>query len=78
MQVLYCPYVAKSPAKTRLSRNETEALLTGHDIMPTQQRIEIAAILFAGRQHISAEALMDRVNSGESTVSKATIYSSLL
>ena len=45
--------------------------------MPTQQRIEIAAILFAGRQHISAEALMDRVNSGESAVSKATIYSTL-
>lgn len=48
-----------------------------HGIMLTQQRIEIAAILFAERQHISAEALMERVNRGAVLVSKATIYNTL-
>ncbi len=60
-----------------LDRTEAEFLLSRHDIMPTQQRIEIALILFAERQHVSAEALMERVNGGESLVSKATVYNTL-
>jgi len=61
----------------RLARGQTETLLTRHGIIPTQQRIEIASVLFAERQHLSAEALMERVNEGQATVSKATVYNTL-
>ena len=64
-------------AAKRLDRTETAALLTRHDIMPTQQRLQIAAILFAEEQHLSAEVLMERVNRGSAKVSKATIYNTL-
>ena len=62
--------------KKRLPRRDTEARLSRHH-MPTQQRVEIASSLFAERLHIPAEALVERVNDGESLVSKATIYNTL-
>lgn len=61
----------------RLERAETQTLLAQHEIISTEQRLEIAAVLFATRQHISAEALLERVNRGEVLVSKATIYNTL-
>lgn len=68
--------ILKEPYR-RLDRAETESLLSRHDIMPTQQRIEIASVLLAAHQHISAEALMERVNDIDSLVSKATVYNTL-
>jgi len=46
-------------------------------VTPTTQRIEIAQILFARPQHLSAEQILKTVNESSSTASKATIYNTL-
>ena len=53
------------------------AQLKAHDITPTQQRIEIAQILFARPQHLSAEQVLSIVNENGQVASKATIYNTL-
>ena len=52
-------------------------LLTGHDIQPTQQRLEIALVLFARDQHLSADDVLKQVNQDTARVSKATVYNTL-
>ena len=52
-------------------------LLKDADITPTQQRIEIAQILFAQPQHLSAEQVLSQVNRDQALVSKATVYNTL-
>lgn len=52
-------------------------LLARHDISPTQQRRQIARILFAKPQHLSAEQILAQVNSEGDVVSKATVYNTL-
>ncbi len=52
-------------------------LLASHGISPTQQRRQIARIMFARPQHLSAEQILERVNQGEHHVSKATVYNTL-
>ncbi|MBK1692504.1 Fur family transcriptional regulator [Ectothiorhodospira mobilis] len=51
--------------------------LRQHGITPTQQRVEIARVLFERPQHLSAEQVLVRVNARESRVSKATVYNTL-
>ncbi len=53
--------------------------LLAHGIKPTRQRVAIAAHMFEKDQHLSAEAILDRVNEDGSitTVSKATVYNTL-
>ena len=51
--------------------------LQGAGVTPTQQRIEIAQILFAKPQHLSAEQVMNLVNVDRPRVSKATVYNTL-
>lgn len=51
--------------------------LRAHDITPTQQRVDIARILFARPQHLSAEQVLSIVNHEGQVVSKATIYNTL-
>lgn len=46
-------------------------------ITPTQQRVQIAEILFARPQHLSADQILAIVNSRGTTASKATIYNTL-
>lgn len=60
----------------RLDRCEAEKLLKARGITPTQQRVEIASILLAQPQHLSADELLALVN-GHARVSKATIYNTL-
>jgi len=50
--------------------------LKTHNITPTQQRVEIAQILFEKPQHLSAEQVLSKVN-GNAAVSKATVYNTL-
>lgn len=52
-------------------------LLKDAGITPTQQRIEIAQILFACPQHLSAEQVLSQVNKDQPLVSKATVYNTL-
>ena len=48
-----------------------------HGILPTPQRLQIAEILLAKPQHLSAEQILDRLRRSGSTVSKATVYNTL-
>lgn len=59
-------------AKAQISKR-----LKQYDITPTQQRVDIAAILFARPQHLSAEQVLEQVNQRSATVSKATVYNTL-
>lgn len=52
--------------------------LKSSGVSPTSQRVDIAQILFARPQHLSAEQISKMVNAeSSSTVSKATIYNTL-
>ncbi len=60
-----------------LSKSEVISLLERHDIIPTQQRVEIAQVLFARPQHLAAEQVLSLVNQEQSVASKATVYNTL-
>lgn len=51
--------------------------LKSSGVTPTSQRVEIAQILFARPQHLSAEQILKMVNESTSTASKATVYNTL-
>jgi len=59
------------------ARAHASALLEASGITPTAQRVEIARILFARPQHLSADELLAMVNEGDLAVSKATVYNTL-
>lgn len=52
-------------------------LLRKQGINPTQQRVEIAQIMLARPQHLSADQILGMVNREHATVSKATVYNTL-
>jgi Fur family iron response transcriptional regulator len=51
--------------------------LKQHGVMPTSQRIEVASILLARPQHLSADQIIDKLQGRGSRVSKATVYNTL-
>ena len=61
-----------------LSKPEVISLLERHHIVPTQQRVEIAQVLFARPQHLAAEQVLSLVNQDASIASKATVYNTLV
>lgn len=60
-----------------LSKQDLAGLLKRHDILPTQQRLMIARVLFERPRHFSADQVMNLVNDGMDHVSKATVYNTL-
>ncbi len=52
-------------------------LMQSHGILPTQQRLEIAAVLFAHPKHLSADQILAIVNDRPTHPSKATVYNTL-
>ncbi len=50
---------------------------SNYGILPTAQRLEVAGILLAKPQHLSAEQIIDRLRINGSGVSKATVYNTL-
>lgn len=60
-----------------ISHTQALSLLRRHDISPTQQRVEIAQIILAKYQHVSAEQVLELVNASGRSVSKATVYNTL-
>ena len=64
-----------SPLETQ--RQRAARTLEAIGITPTPQRIEIARILLAKPQHLSAEQIIDRLRESGSGVSKATVYNTL-
>ena len=60
-----------------MARKDILRKLKQHDIMPTSQRIEVATILLARPQHLSADQIIDKLRVRGSRVSKATVYNTL-
>jgi len=60
-----------------LNKDDVGTLMQEHGITPTPQRVEIAQILFAKPQHLSAEQVLTQVNETRVHVSKATVYNTL-
>ena len=58
-------------------RNQVIDRLKAAGVTPTQQRVEIAQILFRQPQHLSAEQVLSEVNVQSAMVSKATVYNTL-
>lgn len=68
---------APPSTRSRLDPAEAARLLASRGIVPTRQRIQVAAVLLARDQHLSAAALLERVNQEDDPVSKATVYNTL-
>jgi Fur family iron response transcriptional regulator len=60
-----------------MAREDILEKLQQHGILPTPQRLQIAEILLARPQHLSAEQIIDRLREAGSDVSKATVYNTL-
>ena len=60
-----------------MDREEIAALLSQHGVMPTQQRLDVGAVIFVKPQHLSAEQIIDATRAMGSPVSKATVYNTL-
>ena len=60
-----------------LSTQDIVGMLKESGVLPTQQRLMIARVLFERPQHFSADQIMGQVNHGRDHVSKATIYNTL-
>mgnify|MGYP000859002825 CR=1 FL=1 len=60
-----------------ITRESVAALLRGHGVSPTHQRIEIAFVLFEQCEHLSADQILARVNARHAEASKATVYNTL-
>jgi Fur family iron response transcriptional regulator len=60
-----------------MSRTEIEDKLRVHGVLPTAQRIEVAELMLARPQHLSADQIIDRLQRAGSSVSKATVYNCL-
>ncbi len=58
-------------------RNKMKAKLTQHGVSATTQRLDIAEVLFAAPQHLSAEQIIDQLKANDKHVSKATVYNTL-
>ncbi|WJW75082.1 Fur family transcriptional regulator [Thiohalobacter sp. IOR34] len=69
--------MSKRPPRQPLDPSQVVELLEAHHIQPTQQRVQIAQVLFARDQHLSADDVMSQVNAGSTRVSKATVYNTL-
>jgi Fur family iron response transcriptional regulator len=64
-----------SPLVTQ--RQRAARTLEAIGITPTPQRVEIARILLARPQHLSAEQVLCVLKQGDLSVSKATVYNTL-
>ena len=70
--------MSRVPENLRLlPREQALEMLERHGIAPTEQRVEIARLLFARHQHLSAEQILARLSRDSARVSKATVYNTL-
>ena len=53
------------------------AMLQAHGVGATAQRLQIAALVLGTPQHVTAELVLERLNSQGLRVSKATVYNTL-
>ena len=70
--------IMESTAPTYSSSAEgIKRKLQAHGIAPTRQRLDIAQVLFARCEHLSADQLLAAVNARDACTSKATVYNTL-
>ncbi len=62
---------------TPMTRDGLVALLRERSITPTHQRVEIAQAMLGGREHLSADRVLARVNLRHPETSRATVYNTL-
>jgi len=60
-----------------VNREAIAQLLERHGVLPTPQRLDIAELVFARPQHLSADEVLSRLRAGRARVSKATVYNTL-
>jgi Fur family iron response transcriptional regulator len=60
-----------------MSKTDIIELLKSHGVLPTPQRVEVAAVLLEKPQHLSADQIIERLRVSGSRVSKATVYNTL-
>ena len=58
-------------------REDAVKFLQRHGISPTRQRIDIAQVLFAKSQHLSADQIQAQIDAHHAYASKATVYNTL-
>ena len=63
--------------KNEMTKEAVSKLLVENAIRPTQQRMEIVLLLLAKPQHMTADQVLQSVNSHKNQVSKATVYNTL-
>lgn len=69
--------MSERPVPPVLGEAEAAERLRAYDILPTQQRLQIAQVLLVRDQHVSADQVLEQVNAAGSRVSKATVYNTL-
>lgn len=67
----------KFKEKVMVGGEQIGQVLKNHTIRPTSQRIDIARVLLAKPQHLSADKVFGLVNTKDELVSKATVYNTL-
>jgi Fur family iron response transcriptional regulator len=60
-----------------MTREEAALLLVGRGVLPTAQRVDIALVMLARPQHLSAEQIIAAIRAGGLKISKATVYNTL-
>ena len=60
-----------------IGSDQIKQVLKDYTVRPTSQRVDIAKVLLAKPQHLSAEQVLAQVNSKNYLVSKATVYNTL-
>ena len=60
-----------------MTKDEILDIFGKRGVLPTPQRLEVAAILLERPQHLSADQIIDRLRANGSRVSKATVYNTL-
>lgn len=60
-----------------MTRDQIAERLLKHDVQPTPQRLDVAEVILAKPQHLSADQVIAGIRGRGSRVSKATVYNTL-
>ena len=60
-----------------VSRDDIVQLLSSRGVFPTPQRVDVALVMLAKPQHLSADQVIAGIRASGSRVSKATVYNTL-
>ena len=60
-----------------MTRDDVARMLVARGVLPTAQRIDIALMILARPQHLSAEQIIGVIRASGLKISKATVYNTL-